>query len=168
MTIIKNFTLNELLARASNIVGENKNKYTIDMFLEDFPQFSKAEEQQIKSILPQSILNQFISMANNAIQEDRWFDKWRYATGLYIAHYSTLYLKSYAPASEYNDVSTAAASGTTMGNVASASEGDQTISYDNSAITRGTEKWGTWNATVYGQQLVIEAGLLGKGGSYII
>ncbi len=172
MPVIECFTLNQLLARASNIVGGNKTKYTVAMFLADFPQFSKIETEgettKTVSLVPESMLNQFIVMANNAIQEERWFDKWQYATGLYIAHYATLYLKSYAPASSDNDATTASASGTTTGNVASASEGDQSISYDNSAITSGTEKWGTWNATTYGQQLVIEAGLLGKGGSYII
>ncbi|MFQ8761917.1 MAG: hypothetical protein ACLSAF_23015 [Intestinimonas sp.] len=35
-----------------------------------------------------------------AIQPDKWLDGWRYAAGLYTAHYATLYLKTYAPSSE--------------------------------------------------------------------
>ena len=173
---IKCYTLNELLARASNIVGDNKNTYTIEMFLQDFPEFSKKEietvdEQQvevIKPLVPESMINQFIVMANDAIQEDRWFTKWRFATGLYIAHYSALYLRTYQPASDKNSVNKVVAGSRITGNVASASLGDQTISYDNSAITRGTEQWGAWNATSYGQLLVTEAALLGKGGAFII
>lgn len=35
-----------------------------------------------------------------ATQPDKWLDGWRYAAGLYTAHYATLYLKTYAPSSE--------------------------------------------------------------------
>ena len=45
--------------------------------------------------------------------------------------------------------------------------GDTQISYDNSAVTIGTEKWGSWNATQYGQQLATLARLVGMGGMWI-
>ena len=46
--------------------------------------------------------------------------------------------------------------------------GNTSISYDNSAITTGTEKWGAWNATQYGAQLVTMARMVGMGGMYVI
>lgn len=50
----------------------------------------------------------------------------------------------------------------------SASMGNTSISYDNSAITAGTEKWGAWNGTQYGSQLVTMARMAGMGGIYAI
>ena len=49
-----------------------------------------------------------------------------------------------------------------------AAMGDTTISYDNTAVTEAMAKWGSWNATQYGQQLVTMARMIGMGGSYVI
>lgn len=166
-------TLSEVKCLASNIVPVSKDnsEYTIETFLQYFPMFSKivkdGEEEKIVSIAPEIIVNEYINMAKDAIQKGRWGAKWKMAMGLYIAHYLTLYLKSYVPASEENDVNSASTSGSISGNVSSATEGDQSISYDNNSITEGTQQWGAWNATTYGQQLVTEARLLGLGGSVI-
>ena len=48
------------------------------------------------------------------------------------------------------------------------SMGDTSVSYDNSAVTAGTEKWGSWNTTQYGSQLVTMARMVGMGGMYAI
>ena len=152
---------------ASNIVSENISVYTEEMFKEDFPQFTKKEESGTHvCLVPSTILLQFISMANAAIQEARWFEKWRFAMGLYIAHYSALYLKSYAP--ESKSAGEAANSGALLGLTSSASLGDASVSYDNKAIIAATEKWGALNSTSYGQLLVTEARLVSMGGSFII
>lgn len=170
-----------LLAKASNIVPDNQSVYTVEMFLADFPQFSKIElitrpadadhpeewqERVITSLVPSSMLEMFIQMANAAILEERWFEKWRYAMGLYIAHYATMFLRSYSESSQ--SPQDAAISGAVVGNVASATLGDSSVSYDNTAINKATEQWGTWNATQYGQLLVTEARLVGLGGTYAI
>jgi len=159
-----------LVGSASNIVSDNVSVYTGEMFLEDFPQFSKKiieEENTIyETLIPENILDMFIVMANAAIGEARWFEKWRWAMGLYIAHYSTLYLKSYADGSA--NTQSAAASGAVIGIPSSASLGDASVSYDTKAIVAATEKWGAWNSTVYGQMLVTEARLVSMGGAFII
>ena len=92
----------ELHGAASNIVGANTSVYTVDMFNEDFPQFTEkiaavnpGDSATYTNYVPPIILDQFIVMANAAIQEGRWFEKWRWAMGLYIAHYATLYLKTF-------------------------------------------------------------------------
>ena len=159
-----------LQSEASNIVPENQSSYTKEMFLTDFPQFGKSvqdgETTTIVCLVPELILNQFISMANDAIQEERWFTKWRFAMGLYIAHYSSLYLRTYKESSQ--DEASAAATGDMVGTVKSATLGDASVTYDTAAITAATEKWGTFNATSFGQLLVTEARLVGMGGSFII
>lgn len=171
-------TLCQVKAIASNIVNSsNSVVYTIDMFLADFPQFSKTVEEDdgngttIKktvSLIPDTILQNFIDMAADAIQEGRWFKKWRYATGLYIAHYATLYLQTYQALSPDNSISEVVSNSKSIGNVASETFGDQSVSFDNSSNTDLGNRWGAWVDTVYGKQLVTEAKLLGIGGTYAI
>ena len=62
----------------------------------------------------------------------------------------------------------AAAKAQPAGVIKSATMGDTTVSYDNSAVTIGTEKWGSWNATQYGPQLATLARQVGMGGMYVI
>ena len=75
-------------------------------------------------------------------------------------------LDALAPASAAFDQ--AAASGALVGVVKSATLGDSSVTYDTSAVTKGTEEWGDLNATTYGQMLANRAKLIGLGGSYVI
>jgi hypothetical protein len=152
-----------LRAIAANIVGDNVSSYTLDMFKEDFPQFY---DEPGDPLIPPNMLNLFLAMANASVLEDKWFEKWRWAMGMYIAHYGTLYLESYRPFSE--NAQQAAQAGEITGQVQSASLGDASVSYDTSAAVAATERWGTWNDTIYGQQLVAEAKLIALGGMYVI
>lgn len=157
-------------AAAANVPQEGEHgEYTVEMFCQDFPQFTKVEpaeqegaEGMRKSLVPETMLLLFIQQANDSVLPSRWGSMWRYAAGLYTAHFSSQYLKTYAPAS--NTAAQAASGADQTGVVKSASMGDTSISYDNSAITAGTEKWGTWNATQYGSQLVTMARMVGMGG----
>jgi hypothetical protein len=162
-------------AAASNLAAPNTREYTAEMFLEDFPQFTELAPSEPpadppamerRPLAPQRILGMFAAMANAAIQEARWHEKWRYASGLYVAHYVSQYLKSYAPSSDGAEA--AAGSGGVVGAVKSATLGDASVTYDTSAISKATENWGAWNATAYGQILATEARLVAMGGSYAI
>ena len=137
--------------------------YTRDMFLADFPQFTKSDGSPIA---PDSVMGMFVSQAASSIAPDKWAEQWRYACGLYTAHNLTLYLRTYAESSE--TPAQAAASGATVGIVKSAKLGDAEVSYDTAALTAGTEKWGGLNATQYGQQLATMARLVGLGGMLVI
>ena len=148
--------------RAANI-GHGTGNYTLEQFQEDYPQFFNSEGQPL---LPATMLAEIISMANTSITPDKWGSSWRYAVGLYIAHYATLMLRSYAPSSETPEQ--AAASGALVGVVKSATLGDASVSYDTSAITAGTEDWGDLNATTYGQMLASRARMIGLAGMYVI
>ena len=145
--------------QASNLTqpGE-QGTYSKEMFLEDFPQFT--------NLLPEGILTTFLSQVNDSVLPSRWGSMWRYAAGLYLAHFGALYLKTYAP--ESSSASQVAAAAQSAGVIKSATMGDTQISYDNSAVTIGTEKWGSWNATQYGSQQVTMARMVGMGGMYVI
>lgn len=154
-------------AMASN-VGHSRGNYTAADFRQDFPQFFTAEEggKPAECLLPPAMLEEFIRQANAAIQPDKWLEGWRYAAGLYVAHYAALYLRTYAPSSE--TPAQAAATGALMGVVSSARLGQDSVTYDTDALTKATEDWGDLNATQYGQLLATKARLIGTGGSYVI
>lgn len=149
-------------ASAANI-GQSKGNYTAEQFQQDFPQFFTPEGV---SLVPETMLSEIINMANACVQPDKWLESWRYAVGLYVAHYATLYLRPYAESSP--TAAQAAASGALVGVVKSATLGDSSVSYDTSALTKGTENWGDLNATTYGQMLANRAKLIGAAGSYAI
>lgn len=150
-------------AAAANIAPQGeRGEYTEEMFSEDHPEFSSDGT----SLIPETVLQIFITQANDSVLPSRWGSMWRLAAGLYIAHFSALYLKTYRKSA--SDPAQAAAAATPSGLVASARMGDTQINYDNSSITAGTAEWGTWNATTYGQQLITYARSIGMGGSYVI
>ena len=152
---------------AANI-GQTQGDYTVEMFQEDFPQFFTAatEGSPAVCLVPTTMLTEIINMANACVQPDKWLESWRYAVGLYVAHYATLYLRTYAPSN--TTPQQAAASGALVGVVKSATLGDSSVSYDTTAVTKGTEDWGDLNSTTYGQMLANRAKLVGMGGTYAI
>ena len=149
-------------AAAAN-VGRSVGDYTVEAFRADYPQFFNAEGYFLGSL---TMLEEIVRMANAAIQPDKWLDGWRYAVGLYVAHYATLSLRGYAASNETPEQ--AAASGALVGMVKSATLGDASVSYDTAAITAGTEDWGDLNSTTYGQILANRAKLIGMSGTVVI
>lgn len=137
--------------------------YSAEMFAADFPQFYDSGGNPL---CPESMLEQFITQANDSILPSRWGTMWRYAAGLYVAHFATLYLKTYA---ESNNTPAGAVSGAEQaGLVKHVQMGDTSIDYDNTATTAATAEWGMWNATTYGQQLASMMRQVGMGGMYAI
>lgn len=95
-------------AAAANL-SRREAPYTQDMFLADFPQFTDGGGGFIG---PAAVLALFVKRAGSAVSPDKWED-WRYACGLYTAHYLTLYLRTYADRAE--SPAQAAAAGATVG-----------------------------------------------------
>lgn len=147
---------------AANI-GQSQGNYTVEQFRQDYPQFFNSEGYFLGSL---QMLQEIIRMANVSIQPDKWLDSWKYAVGLYVAHYATLSLRGYAASNETPEQ--AAASGALVGVVSSATLGDASVSYDTAALTRGTEDWGDLNSTTYGQMLANRAKLIGMAGMLVI
>lgn len=159
-----------VVGRAANI-GHGKGDYTLEMFQADFPQFFKKEPGEdggmaLVPFLPATVLHEIINQANTAVQPHKWLDGWRYAVGLYVAHYATLYLRNFSDNPQ--TASQAAATGSVSGVVKSATLGDSSVSYDTEAVTKGLSEWGDFNATSYGQQFATRARLVGMGGMGII
>ena len=138
-----------------------EGNYTKDMFLADFPQFTDGEGH---SHVPETVLSMFIEDANSTILPDVWGKRFRYAAGLFTAHRCALYLKTYKGSS----ATPTQAAASMVGVVKSATMGDTSVTYDNSAITEGIKDWGTWKETPYGAQLVTEARAIGISGSYVV
>lgn len=149
-------------AAAANI-GHSVGNYTVEQFREDYPQFFNSEGYFLGSL---PMLEQIIQMSNVSIQPDKWLDSWRYAVGLYVAHYATLSLRGYAASNETPEQ--AAASGALVGVVKSATLGDASVQYDTTALTAGTADWGDLNSTTYGQILANRAKLVGLSGTLVI
>lgn len=150
-------------ADAANI-SRGRGSYTAQLFQEDFPQFFTMGTGE--PLLPVAMLEEFIRQANAAIAPERWGEGWRYAAGLYTAHYATLYLRTYSDSNA--TPAQAAASGALVGVVKSAALGDGSVSYDTDALTKATADWGDLNATQYGQLLATKARLAGMGGTYVV
>ena len=149
-------------AAAANI-GHSVGNYTVEEFRQDYPQFFNSDGYFLGSL---PMLQEIIRMANTSIQPDKWGESWRYAVGLYVAHYATLSLRGYAAGNDTPEQ--AAASGALVGVVKSATLGDASVQYDTTALTAGTEDWGDLNSTTYGQILANRAKLIGLAGTYVI
>lgn len=146
-------------SNASNIVSTGNNPaYTAADFLEEYPQFTGH--------LAEARITAFISMGNACLAYDRWFEQWQYAMGLFIAHHATLHLQMSAAAGATADE--ALATGQTVGNLTSMKQGEVTVQMTHDQLTKGTETWGTWNATAFGRQLASLARIYGIGGSFVI
>lgn len=161
-----------LSAKASNLCFcYNKDgEYTVEMFIEDFPQFTVKDDSVdppvYTPVVPEGMLMIFISMANATIAKCRWGTSWRYVIGLFVAHYVELYLMTYRDGvSGPEDVGTG---GSITNIVKSAKLGDSSVTFDTSAVTSATASWGAYNATPYGQILVTMARYYGLGGMYVI
>lgn len=153
-------------AAAANL-GKTQENYTAAMFQEDFPQFftPDSEETPASGLVPPAMLEQLTTMAGQSIQPDKWLGFWRYACGLYTAHYASLYLRTYSQGSQ--TPAQAAASGALVGVVSSAKLGADSVSYDTGSLTKATEGWGNLNATQYGQLLATLARMVGMGGTLV-
>lgn len=114
--------------------------------------------------IPQVVLQMYLNLAYASLQYNRWLDYWIPAMALFIAHYVTLYAvsESLPPGSTEQQI---AASGLAKGLNVSLAAGD--VSKSTEYILQGWEDWGSWNLTIYGQQLITMAAIVGIGGMYI-
>lgn len=147
-----------IVDKASNIGSTKSNaSYTIEEFLSFYPQFTNK--------VPNEVLQAYIGMALECLPYSRWQSQWKIGVGLYVAHFITLYMLTQAepdsPAAQVINQSKAA-----MGIATSKSVGDVSISYDTGYLET-INKWGAWAMTIYGQQFVTLAKLMGKGGMYV-
>lgn len=162
-----------LIAAASNLrTGENP-PYTLEDFYTLYPAYGPREtpsenpddDPVVTYLVDPSIMTMYIEMADAVVKEARWRKRWKFAMGLFVAHFLTLYLQSQAGAG--SPAAQVVAAGQTKGLQTSKSVGDVSASYDFSTIAQGLDGWAAWNLTAFGQQYATLAKIVGKGGMYV-
>jgi len=152
--------LQSITSAASNIIVGTNPPFTINNFLNIFPQFGPEINENY-----QYILNMFIGMANACLIYNRWQSKWQYGMALYTAHFYTLYLETLSGLNQ--TLGQVVAAGSAQFPKASKSVGDVSVSYDVTSVTSDLNGWAAWKSTTFGVQLATLARLLGKGGMFI-
>lgn len=147
----------QLIADASNVKSGTNTAYTSSNFLTFYPQFT--------DLLPTAVLDTFVTMANAAISQERFFEQWQFAMASYIAHYATKYLQA-TPSGVPTASSTVTAAGV-QGLESSKSVGDVSVSYDLKTINDSISNWGDFATTTFGLQYINLARLTGMGGMYV-
>jgi Protein of unknown function (DUF4054) len=113
--------------------------------------------------IPQAVLQMYINLAQACLDSARWLDIWPMAMALFVAHFTTLYLRS--EGSVGSTPGRIAASGLTRGIMVSKGAGNVQSMIE---VPKGLEEWGAWTQTEYGTQLATFAKVIGMGGMYIL
>jgi len=145
----------------SNLRTGSNPPYGVSDFLSMFPQF--GPDSNGNYVVPQSVIQSFIGMANACLQQARWRSVWPLAMGWFVAHFCTLWLQSQADPN--GGAAAVLEAGRAQGVITGESVGDISYSADLSLAT--VNGWAAWNLTSYGQQLVTYGKLIGKGGMYV-
>ncbi len=144
-----------LVSAASNMRFGTNPPYAESDFFAIYPQFQDN--------VPDPVVTVFLNLAGSCIQQARWGDSWTMGMAWFIAHYCQLYPQSLASTSD--PVGKIVAAGAAKSILVSKSVGPVSGSYQ--AVTQGWEDWGQFNLTVFGQQLIGMAALVGMGPMWI-
>ena len=134
--------------------------YTLSDFTTAYPQFTAVDSVYP---IPVGILNAYVALANACLDPARWDAYWSVGCGFFVAHYCTLYAQGMAAPG--SDAATIAGAGEAKGALVSESAEDLSASYQ--SIITGWEEWGVWNKTLFGQQFMQIASMVGSGGMAI-
>jgi hypothetical protein len=152
-----------IVSNASNLRTGDNPPYTVDNFVSAYPQF--GPDGSGNYLVPQPVLQAFITLADASIKEARYHDAWQLCMGLFVAHFAALWLEGTAqagsPAAQVLEAAKA------RGLRTSESVGEVSAGYDFSAIVQDLDGWAAWKLTIYGQQLATIARLVGKGGMVV-
>ena len=152
-----------LIGQASNIRGGTNPPFLLADFLVAYPQFGPDSEG--KDIVPQTVVQMYLDLANACIKETRWHSYWATAMGWFVAHFCTMYLQGAADPN--SGAAAAIAAGQAKGLDTSEAVDGVSVSMDYELIGRDLEGWAAWKLTIYGQQLATIGKLVGKGGMYV-
>lgn len=115
-------------------------------------------------LVPQAVLQMYVNLASASLNYNRWLDQWLIGMSLFIAHFATLYLWS-LPTQTNPSAAQVAQAGIAKGILVSKAVGDVSGSYQ--LIIGDMESWGAFNLTIFGQQLITMAKIIGIGPMYI-
>lgn len=147
----------------SNLRTGTNPPYALSDFTAMYPQFGANAQGQY--LVPATVIQAYINLANASLQESRWHDSWQLAMGWFVAHFCTLYLQGTADPN--SGAGAVLAAGQAKGLDTSQSVGDVSASTDYNAIAKDLDGWAAWTLTIYGQQLATMGKLMGKGGMYV-
>lgn len=102
--------------------------------------------------VPLPLLQLYVNLASASLQYGRYFESWPLAMALFIAHYSSLYLRSNG--NPTTTAGAAAASGALLGFQTSKSVGDVSVSQQMIVGVGSTQDFGALNLTLFGQELI--------------
>jgi hypothetical protein len=137
------------MAASNIIVGTNPAFAATDLYA-IYPQFNT-------SAIPVAVINAYIALASASIMQARWQSMWQLAMCNFVAHYLTLWLMAQTPVG--SSAAQIATAGLAQGISTSQSAGDASYSVQPVVIDGA----GTWNLTLFGQQLATQAMALGTG-----
>lgn len=138
--------------------GGDNPPFTLADFKEVYPQFSG-------DAVPNIVLEMYLELAHNAVKQSRYHSYWKMAMGLFIAHFTTLWVMGNAdPGSGAAGIIKA---GEQKGLVTGKSVDGVSVSKDYNTITSGLDGWAAWTMTTYGTQLASLARLTTKAGVQI-
>jgi hypothetical protein len=152
----------QIAGAASNIRAGINPPFSVGDFLLLYPQFGDNEGSPI---IPEAVIQIYIDIAANSIQQGRYRSAWKMVTGLFVAHFCQLWLQtSSVPADGKEQI---AAKGQVLGITTSESVDGVSYSVDSSAFMQDLDGFAAWKTTAYGLQLSTLAKLYGKGGMVI-
>lgn len=125
--------------------------YAESDFLAFYPKFT--------GFVPDAVITAYIAMASASLNQARWKESWTVAMTLFTAHLCQLYLMT-DPNPSPASAQEAGATGNAVGLVGSQGADALSVSYE---YLPGDEKWGDWNQTEYGRQLIARAKIVGWG-----
>lgn len=133
------------IAIASNVSLTQNPPYTIAMFRAAFPAFTE-------DIIPDSVIENFIYLADATIKKAKFHEAWSLAMGYFIAHFATKFLETQVPEGATKEEILAAAQ--SSGLATSKSVGPISVSYDYTWLTNAFPGWGDFATTTFGQQYI--------------
>lgn len=123
--------------------------FDIAAFRTSFPEFSNTE------VYPTSLIQLWVDLATQMVDECRWKRSWTMGVSLYVAHELTL-------AAQNQKAAKIGGSPGQQGGVAtSKTVGSVSVQFDSSTTTEKDAGW--WNLTTYGKQFIRLARIFGAG-----
>jgi hypothetical protein len=152
----------QIAGAASNIRAGINPPFGVEDFLLLYPQFG---DNAGSPIVPQVVIQIYIDIAANSIQQARYRGAWKIAAGLFVAHFCQLWLQTSSLPTDGSE--RIAAKGQVLGITTSESVDGVSYSVDTSAFMQDLDGFAAWKTTAYGLQLATLAKLYGKGGMVI-
>ncbi len=158
----QSININAVSDSASNIKTGTNPSFTLSDFYDVYPQFASNSNN---NLIPSTIVQMYIDLADACIKQSRWHSYWQIATGWFVAHFCTLYLQGTADPN--GGAGAVLEAGKARGLDTSESVDGVSVSTEYNSIGQDLDGWAAWKLTIYGQQLATIGKLVGKGGMYI-